>query len=132
MISRIVDLESDFMARRRSAVTEEVESFGERLARFRKERGLSQVELAKRLGIAQPNLSGYERGEARPSFDVIVELVRVLNVSADELLGVRPAQPQPIVKDRRLLHQIQQIEQLPKRKKDALLMTIKAFLSESR
>src|SRR5207247_2491036 len=38
------------------------ETVGQRLARLRRERGLTQVELAERLGIAQPIVSDYERG----------------------------------------------------------------------
>lgn len=119
------------MAKRRTPSEEGAESFGHRLARFRKERGLSQVEVAERIGIAQPNLSGYERGEAHPSFEILVQLARVLQVSGDELLGLRPVSPQPVLKDRRLLKHMQQIERLPKRKKDALLVTIKAFLNQA-
>lgn len=118
------------MPRKRGASTQQkrADGFGQRLARFRKERGLSQLELAERLGIAQPNLSDYERGAARPSYEILVKLVRVLQVSADELLGFRGSPAVPILKDRRLLHHMQQIEALPKRKKDALLVTIRAFL----
>src|SRR5438034_2484544 len=66
------------------------ETVGQRLARLRRERGLTQVELAERLGIAQPIVSDYERGELRLHGQLIVRLTEILGVSADELLGLTP------------------------------------------
>jgi len=49
----------------------------------RKERGVSQRELARALGVAQSTLSRIERGERRVSVDLLIEIARTL--------GVRPA-----------------------------------------
>jgi transcriptional regulator with XRE-family HTH domain len=69
---------------------EECESLGQRLARLRKERGITQVELALRLGVAQPVVSDYERGELRLHGELIIRLTQILAVSSDELLGLQP------------------------------------------
>ena len=104
------------------------EVIGNRLARLRKERSLSQQELATILKVSQSNVSDYERGHLRLHADVIVTLARVLNVSTDELLGVESSPRRSIVRDRRLLQRLALIERLSKRDKDALLRTITAFL----
>ena len=104
------------------------ETFAERLVRLRKARGLSQVELAHRLNIGQPNISDYERGSARPSIDVLIDLATVLKVTTDELLGLQALQPQPAIKDRRLLQHLLLAQRLPKRDRDALLRTIKMYV----
>ena len=71
---------------RKTETREEQEAIGERLARIRRERGITQVELAKELEVAQPVLSDYERGELRLHGQLIIDLTRILSVSADELL----------------------------------------------
>lgn len=120
----------DVMATRRRLLSEHlVEPLGSRLARLRRERGLSQKDLAALLDVSQPIVSDYETGRLRLHGDVIVALAKILKVSTDELLGVTTQPRQVVIKDRRLLERLAQIDQLPKRKKDALLVTIKAFLS---
>ena len=93
----------------------ESEAVGERLARLRRERGLTQVELAKKLGTAQPVVSDYERGLLRLNGDVIVQLAKILGVSADELLGLDQSKKTRSVKNRRLLRRLQELEHLPRR-----------------
>lgn len=63
--------------------------FGERLVELRKKRGLSQVELAERIGSTQRAISYYEVVAAFPPAEVLVQIARALRVSTDELLGLR-------------------------------------------
>ena len=51
--------------RRRIATEEGLAEIGERIARLRKERGITQVEMAELLGLSQPVVSDYERGALR-------------------------------------------------------------------
>jgi transcriptional regulator with XRE-family HTH domain len=122
-------IRSAFMPpRANTARTFSGETFAQRLVRFRKQRGLTQLELATQLNIGQPNISDYERGSARPSIDVLIDLAKILNVTTDELLGVQSSRPQPVIKDRRLLQHMQLVERLPKRDRDALLRTIRMYV----
>jgi transcriptional regulator with XRE-family HTH domain len=59
------------------------------MARLRRERGIPQVELAEMLGIVQPMVSAYENGGLRLHGELIVELTKFLDVSADQLLGLK-------------------------------------------
>lgn len=118
---------------RKKPVEPEGETLGERLARLRRERGLTQVELAQRLGVAQPVVSDYERGELRLHGQLIVKLTDILGVSAEELLGLKkPAAANGAVRNRRLLRRLQEIERLPRRDQQALLRTIDRFLESFR
>jgi transcriptional regulator with XRE-family HTH domain len=108
------------------------ESFGHRLARLRKERGFTQVELADKTGMIQALISDYERDKLRPYADVVVRLALALGISTDELLGVdRPKKPTGAEKNRRFLRRLQLVHSLPKRDQDALLRTIDAFLTRA-
>jgi len=60
--------------------------FGERLAALRRERGLTQVLLAERVGIHNSQLHRYEAGTAQPTLDVLRRLAVALSVSADALV----------------------------------------------
>ena len=125
--------ETSELAQRRPVPNDpEQESLGERLARFRRERGLTQVELAQRLGVAQPVVSDYERGELRLHGQLIVKLTQILGVSSEELLGLKKLAPNGAIKNRRLLRRLQEIERLPRRDQQALLRTIDRFLESFR
>ncbi|VGU24000.1 helix-turn-helix domain-containing protein [Streptococcus pyogenes] len=61
--------------------------FSERLKTLRKEAGLTQVDVAEKLGISQPAYASWERGIKRPTQDNLVKLSKILYVSVDYLLG---------------------------------------------
>ena len=67
------------------------EPLGQRLARFRKERGYTQLELSEKTGILRELISDYERGRLRPNYEVIIRFALALEISADELLGIKPS-----------------------------------------
>ncbi len=110
----------------------EAETMGQRLARMRKAKGITQGELAQMLGVTQPVVSDYERGELRLHGEVIIQLTRILGVTADELLGLadRPEEPQNQW-TRRLAKKAREIERLSKRDQEALMRTIDAYLSKA-
>ena len=53
----------------------------------RKAKGLTQVELAQKVGVTQGNLSAWETGRWEPEMDALKKLCEVLECSADFLLG---------------------------------------------
>lgn len=57
-----------------------------RLLELRKKSGMSQEELASRLGISRQSISKWERAESSPDTDNLIALARIYNVSLDELL----------------------------------------------
>jgi transcriptional regulator with XRE-family HTH domain len=60
--------------------------FAQRLAAFRKERGLTQQMLADRVSVHLTQINRYESGDSQPTLDVIRRLAIALTVSADELI----------------------------------------------
>ena len=114
--------------------TKTTDTLGQRIARLRRERGLTQVELAERLGITQPAVSDYENDDTRLPADVAVQIARILGVSTDELLGLKEAGPTTAAgaRNRRLQRRLQQIDKLPRRDQQALLRTIEVFIAKGR
>jgi transcriptional regulator with XRE-family HTH domain len=125
------DATADVALRRESVTEEGARAIGERLAHLRKERGVTQVEMADLLGVSQGNVSDYERGELRLHGELLVKLARVLKVSADEILGLEVSPPTRAPRDRRLLRRLQDIDKLSKRDREALVRTLDAFLSKA-
>lgn len=62
-------------------------AFAERLKELRKQAHLTQVELAKRLGIGQSSYADWERGKKKPTQENLVKIAQILDVSIDYLVG---------------------------------------------
>ncbi|MDO4531867.1 MAG: helix-turn-helix transcriptional regulator [Bacillota bacterium] len=62
--------------------------FGENLKKLRKQKGYSQVRLAKELHYGSTAIANYESGRNEPSFAVLIRLAELLDVTVDELIGV--------------------------------------------
>ena len=60
--------------------------FGERLRMFREKAGLTQEELAERVGVAKSTITGYEKGNRSPDIPKIKKLAWALGITGDELL----------------------------------------------
>jgi transcriptional regulator with XRE-family HTH domain len=117
---------------RRKNQQAEPETIAQRLQRLRREKGMTQAEMADLLGLSQPIVSDYERGELRLHGELIVKMAEILDCSADEILGLQAKKAATGATNRRVLRRIQQIDLLPKRDQEALLRTIDAFLSKGR
>ena len=64
-----------------------MQTIGERIKRLREDVDMSQGELAKKLGIHQNCLGGWERGEYIPRVYALWDIADIFNVSLDELVG---------------------------------------------
>lgn len=53
---------------------------------IRERNGLTQAELAEKVGVSQGAVSGYEKGSLRPTIDVCAKLAKALGVTMDELM----------------------------------------------
>lgn len=89
---------------------------GTRIAQGRKARGLTQVQLAEQLGIAQQTLAHYEVGRVRIVASMLPLMADILDVSVDELLTGQaitrpPGKRGPASK---LQQQVEAIAMLPK------------------
>jgi transcriptional regulator with XRE-family HTH domain len=107
------------------------EGLGKRLARIRKERGFTQVQLAGQIGIIQSLVSDYETDRLKLSAEMAVRFALALGVTTDELLHSSVKKTPGKAPNRKVLRRLEQIESLPRRKQEALIMTIDQFLSSA-
>ena len=104
-------------------------AFGKRLFALRKTRGLTQVQLAEALGTTQRVISYYETEAELPPSTAIIPLARVLEVSADELLGLKRAEPNgnSSVQKQRLWKRFQKMDVLPTKDQRAVIRLINSL-----
>ncbi len=59
-----------------------------RLKMLRKERHMTQVQVAHRVGVTKAMISAYETATRSPSYDILIRLAHVFGVTTDYLLGI--------------------------------------------
>jgi len=104
-------------------------TFGQRLASFRKKRGLTQCELAEIIGISQSTLTDYERDKLRLHDDLIVKLTDVLKISANVLLGTNESSGKYDEPSLKIMKRLRRIEKLPSIQQKTILRNIDISLT---
>lgn len=61
---------------------------GDKLKELRTKKGLTQVQVAKRIGVSKAVISSYEASGRSPSYGNLIKLAYLYNVSTDYLLGI--------------------------------------------
>lgn len=56
-----------------------------RIKEICKEKGITLNDLAERIGVSQPSISGIATGRQKPSFDTLERIATALNVPVSEL-----------------------------------------------
>ena len=69
---------------------------GDRIRMFRKQKGLSQAQVALRLNVTQGAISQWESGLTKPTAEQIPPLARILDVTYEELLDDEHAENEQI------------------------------------
>lgn len=111
------------------------DSFGQRLIALRKERDMTQVQLAKAARVTQRAISYYETDGGSPPGPVVAQLAQALKVTADELLGIQAkprgaSQFERVANDpekQRLWKRFQRIALLPERDQRAVIRLINSL-----
>lgn len=113
-------------------------NLGERIRALRLQKGLTQVELGKKMGMTQSNISEIERGIRGLTVRQLLRLSSILSASTDSillgsssiLLGSSSTENGTPNLSLRVLRRAQRIQELPLRKQRALLETVDALLDK--
>jgi len=112
--------------------TKEAPLFGKRLAAARKALGLSQQQLAEKLGTTRVNLAYYERKAGNPTLDFIHRCAEVLNMPVSEFIreddgsGRRKSGPKS-----RIEQQLEAVRSLPRAKQKFVSEFLETVLQAS-
>ena len=107
--------------------------FGERLARLRTAKGLTQRQLAAQLGVSQRVITYYENESAYPPAHLVPKVAQAFGVGIEELLGaaepaVEAAAPVP---SKRLRRRIELLEKLPLQDQKMVLRMIDTLAAKA-
>lgn len=64
-----------------------MQKFSANLRKFRKQKKLTQEELASRIGVIRATYWAYEKGSIMPPYDKLEQIADIFGVSIDELMG---------------------------------------------
>ena len=67
----------------------DIRNIGQRISQLRKQSNMSQKELAEKLGVNPSTVSKYMNQNKYPSLDTFANICEILDVSADEILGLK-------------------------------------------
>ena len=98
----------------------------ERIKKIRKQKGFSQIELGKRIGVSQQVITNYERGIREPNIETLLKIAGALDISLEALVGEKPIKPDEQT-SRALQKRFEQIKKLPPEKQKAFITFVDAL-----
>ncbi len=102
-------------------------SFGKRFTEVRKDKSLSQEEVAKHLGTKAPVIGRYERDEVKPSVEIATKIAEALEVSLDYLTGLSD-----IELDKNTVDIITSLQKLKNEDHQHIITTINALIRDAK
>lgn len=104
-------------------------NLAQKISKLREERGWSQTDLGKKVGVNQRYVSTWETGRNMPHVETLIRLAQVFEVSVDYLvLDDVPREPNHHVDDIELYEQFRQAEALPAEQKKVIKQLVGAVL----
>jgi transcriptional regulator with XRE-family HTH domain len=106
--------------------------FGERLVTARQQLGLSQIQVAEKVGITQQTYAGWERRTTALRPENITQLAGALNVSVDYLLGQENERRHgggPVGKARQIF---EEVSHLPRHQQQRIISVVQDMLAAHR
>ena len=107
---------------------EQNKRIGDNIACLRKQKGLTQEQLANKLNIRQTLLSKYETDSLQVSAEMIIRLATALDVDANRILGMDTNNSSGSSPSLKIMRRLQAIEKLTLTDQKALLRTIDKYI----
>ena len=104
-------------------------TLGQKITTIRKEKKLSQIDIANAVGVSRDAVSKYERDDIIPSVEVAKKIARTLGVSLDYLVS---EQDDLEVVDVDMLNRMKEIQRLNKDDKSTINKIIDAFIRDTK
>ena len=105
------------------------ESLGGRIGKLRKDKRLTQAELAQQINVGQKLISDYELNKLRPNYEIIIKLALALEITTDELLGLKNIKTNGKNKpSKKIIRRMEKIGTLPVSQQKFILRTLDSHL----
>lgn len=103
-----------------------MDTFGKKMTTLRKEKKLSQSELAKMINTSTSVIGRYERDEMTPSIEAAKKLSKILNTTVGYLLG--ETEQEDLFKNPDMLKRLNEIDKMENEDKNHILYAIDALI----
>lgn len=100
-------------------------NFGKRLATLRKNKGLTQTELGKKIGVSQRVIAYYEGETSYPPAALLPKIAKVLSISIDDLF-INKEDPEKSI-NQKLWRKLRKIEELSPQEQKTILNMIETL-----
>jgi len=103
--------------------------FGQRVAELRKQNNITQVELARELGVSQQQIASYEAGRVKIPVSALAKLALVLATQVDEIIGLKKVSHRG--PSSKLQQQINIVRNLPRSKQRLISEMLDALIQQA-
>ena len=110
----------------------ERDPFGQRLYALREQAGLSQQELAERIGLTQRAYAHWERHPVALRADQLLKLAQALNVSVDDLVGTNGKKRRGTGPAGKMRQLFEAASRLPRSQQQKITALLEAFIAHNR
>jgi transcriptional regulator with XRE-family HTH domain len=108
-------------------------NLGNRIAQLRKQKNMSQTDLAKQAGVSYAQIGRYETKGAQPPAEVLRMIAEALDTTSDYLIsGDKDEKAQAALKDIELLRQFKAVEQMNDDDRSVIKKLIDAFITKGK
>jgi len=104
-------------------------TFGQKISKLRKEKKLSQIDMANAVGVSRDAISKYERDDNIPSVENAKKIAKILSVSLDYL--VSEEEKQDII-DVDMIKRIKELQKLNNDDRSTIVKIIDAFIRDTK
>jgi transcriptional regulator with XRE-family HTH domain len=106
--------------------------FGEKLKKLRKDKNLSQQDLADKLDVHYTHLNRMENGHAQPSYEVIKKIIEIFEVDPAFLFNENEDSSEPSIKNKNLAERLKLIDSLTLEDQNAITHVIDSMLTKQK
>lgn len=110
-----------------------MKELGKRIVQLRKEKSMSQSDLAKKAGVSYAQIGRYEIKGSQPPAEVLKKIADALNTTVDYLVsGSKDEKAKAALKDAALLQQFKEVEKMNDADKNIIKRLIDAFITKGK
>jgi transcriptional regulator with XRE-family HTH domain len=109
------------------------EVLAERIQALRKQAGLTQIELADKIGVSKSQYIRYETKDVQPPANIMNKLADALGTSVDYLIsGDKSEKAKASLKNSELIQRFKEVDTLPEEEQGVLIKIISAYVRDYR